>query len=211
MILNSRLTKCIALCLFAAAFVVVQANADVENLVIQNASFEDDYTGWSQGLSGAAAATHDIETEDAIDGSKAALVNITAVTGTNWHVGVIQNLTNLDSGTLYTADFFLKADIDRVISLEVKAAPPLPYANVTGAEINITTEWTEYSHSFTPTVDYPAGAAAQIDFWLGQVTGKVWIDSVRVYEGKKQDRPIENAIEAEGKLLTSWAAIKSSH
>ncbi len=205
-----RSSKFAVLCLFAVAFVVVQANADVENLVIENASFEDDYTGWSQGLSGAAAATHDIETAGVMDGAKAALVNITAVTGTNWHIGVIQNLTNLDSGTLYTADFFLKADIDRVISLEVKAAPPLPYANVTGAEINITTVWTEYSQSFTPTVDYPTDAAAQIAFWLGQAAGQVWIDGVRVYEGAKQDRPT-SSVEAEGKLVTSWAAIKSSH
>ena len=204
-----RLSKCAVLCLFVVAFVVVQANADVDNLVGDNSSFEDDYTDWSEGLSGAAEAVHGIST-DAMDGSKSALIEISAITGTNWHIGTTNNLVNLDSGTLYTADFFAKAEADRVISLELKAAPPLPYAWIGGGDIDITTVWTEYSRTFTPSVDYPVDAAAQICFWVGQTTDNVWLDGVRVYEGDKQDRPT-SSVEAEGKLVTSWAAIKSSH
>ncbi len=206
-----RFTKFAIFFLFAVAFVAVQANAAVENLIIENASFEDDYTGWSQGLSGAAEATHEIDTADVMDGSKAARIDITAVTGTNWHIGTTHNLTVLNAGTQYTADFFAKADVNRVISLELKAAPPLPYAWVGGGDMDITTEWVEYSRSFTPTVDYPEDAAAQICFWVGQVTGQVWIDGVRVYEGGKQDRPVVSAVEAADKLVTTWAAIKGSH
>ena len=207
-----RFTKFAIFFLFAVAFVAVQANADVENLIIENASFEDDYTGWSEGLSGAAEATHEIDTADAMDGSKAARIDITVVTGTNWHVGITQNLIVLNSGTQYTADFFAKADVNRVISLELKAAPPLPYAWVGGSDMDITTEWVEYSSSFTPTVDYPGGEeAAQICFWVGQLVGQVWIDGVRVYEGDKQDRPVVSAVEAADKLVTTWAAIKGSH
>jgi hypothetical protein len=205
--------KCVVLCLFAAVFVIAQANAqdDVENLIIENASFEDDYTGWWQGLTAPAEGAHEIDT-DAKDGGKSARVDITVVSGTNWHVGVVQNLTVLSAGTLYTADFFAKADVNRVISLELKAAPPLPYAWVGGADMDITTEWTEYSNSFTPSVDYPGGEeAAQICFWVGQLEGQVWIDGVRVYEGPKQDRPVESAVEAEGKSVTTWAAIKGSY
>ena len=202
-----RLSKCAVLCLFAIAFVVVQANADVENLIIENASFEEDYQGWWEGLSGGADATHGIDT-DAMDGEKSALIEIRGVTGTNWHIGLTQNLVNLDAGKQYTADFFAKADVNRVISLELKAAPPLPYAWIGGGDIDITPEWTEYSSSFTPTVDYPSDAAAQICFWVGQVTGQVWIDGVRVYEGGKQERPMAS-VQAEGKLITAWAAIKT--
>ncbi len=209
-----RLVKCAVLCLFAVAFVVAQANSDVENLIIGNASFEDGFTGWSQGISGAAQATHEVDTAEAVDGTKSAFITIIAITGTNWHVGTTQNLTNLDSGTQYTADFFAKADVNRVISLELKAAPPLPYAWIGGGDMNITTEWVEYSNSFTPTVDYPGGQAAQICFWVGQVTGEVWIDGVRVYEGGKQDREDvipDISVQAEGKLITKWAVIKSSY
>ena len=46
-----RLGKCAIFCLFAFVFVVVQANADVVNLVIQNSSFEEDYEGWWEGIS----------------------------------------------------------------------------------------------------------------------------------------------------------------
>jgi hypothetical protein len=207
-----RFTKFAIFFLFAVAFVAVQANAAVENLIIENASFEDDYTGWSQGLSGAAEATHEIDTADVMDGSKAARIDITAVTGTNWHIGTTHNLTVLNAGTQYTADFFAKADVNRVISLELKAAPPLPYAWIGGGDMDITTEWVEYSSSFTPTVDYPGGEeAAQICFWVGQLVGQVWIDGVRVYEGGKQGRPVVSAVEAADKLVTTWAAIKGSH
>jgi hypothetical protein len=209
-----RLVKYMALCLFAVTLVVTQANADVENLIIENASFENNYTGWWQGLTAPAQGAHEIDDEDAVDGEKSARITITAVSGTNWHVGITQNLTNLDAGTQYTADFFAKADIKRIISLELKAAPPLPYAWIGGGDVNITTDWVEYSSSFTPSVDYPAGAAAQICFWVGQVEGQVWIDGVRVYEGPKQEREevIPNiSVRAEGKLITTWAVIKSSH
>jgi len=209
-----RFTKFAIFFLFAVAFVVAQANADVENLIIGNASFEDGFTGWSQGISGAAQATHEVDTKEAVDGTNSAFITITAVSGTNWHVGLTQNLTNLDSGTQYTADFFAKADVNRVISLELKAAPPLPYAWIGGGDMNITTEWAEYSSSFTPTVDYPGGAAAQICFWVGQVTGEVWIDGVRVYEGAKEDREDvipDISVRAEGKLITTWVGIKSSY
>jgi hypothetical protein len=205
-----RLSKCAVLCLFAVVFMIVQAKADVDNLIIQNASFEQDYEGWWEGVQGGAVATHEIDTAVVIDGEKSALITITEVTGTNWHIGLTQNLVNLDAGKQYTADFFAKADVNRVISLELKAAPPLAYAWIGGADIDITTEWTEYSNSFTPSVDYPADAAAQICFWVGQVTGKVWIDAVRVYEGAKQDRPV-SSVEAESKLITSWAAIKAGY
>jgi len=209
-----RLTKWALLCLFAVAFVVAQANADVENLIIENASFENDYAGWNKGLSGAAQATHEIDTKEAIDGTKSAFITIIAVTGTAWHVGLTQNLTNLSAGTQYTADFYAKADVNRVIEMELKAAPPLPYAWVGGGNVNVTTEWVEYSSSFTPTVDYPGGAAAQICFWVGQLEGEVWIDGVRVYEGAKADREDvipDISVRAEGKLITTWAVIKSSH
>ncbi len=207
-----RFTKFAIFFLFAVAFVAVQANAAVENLIIENASFEDDYTGWSEGLSGAAEATHEIDTADVMDGSKAARIDITAVTGTNWHIGTTHNLTVLNADTQYTADFFAKADVNRVISLELKAAPPLPYAWIGGGDMDITTEWVEYSSSFTPTVDYPGGEeAAQICFWVGQLVGQVWIDGVRVYEGGKEDRPVVSAVEAADKLVTTWAAIKGSH
>jgi len=207
-----RFTKFAIFFLFAVAFVAVQANAAVENLIIENASFEDDYTGWNEGLSDVAEATHEIDTSDVMDGAKSALIAITVVTGTNWHIGLTQNLIALSAGTQYTADFFAKADVNRVISLELKAAPPLPYAWVGGGDMNITTEWVEYSSSFSPTVDYPGGEeAAQICFWVGQLVGQVRIDGVRVYEGDKQDRPVVSAVEAADKLVTTWAAIKGSH
>ena len=144
--------------------------------------------------------------------SKCAYVDITKVTGTDWHVGLIHSNLTFVQGEKYTVDFFAKADIKRMIALEVKVSPPLPYENITSSDINLTEEWTEYSHTFIPAKDY--AGTAQVDFWLGLMTGEIWLDGVRVYEGDKQDREdvLPNiSVKVEGKLITSWAAIKASH
>jgi len=55
---------------------------------------------------------------------------------------------------------------------------------------------------------------ASLYIWLGQVKGEIWIDGVRLYEGKKQEREEfvpPKSVEAEGKLIATWAAIKATH
>ena len=208
-----RLVKCAILCLFAVAFVVTQANADVVNLVTINSGFESDdvLEGWTTGLSGDAAATHETDA-DTIYGAKAAYINTTNATGTNWHVGLTQNLAPLEAGKTYTLDFFAKANAEREISIEVKRTPGggLPYEGVTSQVYAITGQWTEYFKTFTPSKSYPDenDQTAQVAFWVGQVEGEVWLDSVRVYEGEKQEAPA--SVEADSKLVTTWASIKSS-
>ena len=208
-----RLFKCVVLCLFAIAFVFVQANADVVNLVPTNSGFESDdvLEGWTTGLSGDAVATHGID-EDSIYGAKAAYIDTTNATGTNWHVGLTQNLEPLEANMTYTLDFWAKGNFEREISIEVKRTPGggLPYEGVTSQAYTITDQWTEYFKTFTPSKSYPDenGQTAQVAFWVGQVEGEVWLDSVRVYAGEKQEALA--SVEAGGKLVTTWANIKFS-
>ena len=141
-------------------------------------------------------------------------MDVTEITGTDWHVGLVHDLKTIDMGKMYTLDFFAKADAKRNISLEVKRVPALgAWEGVTSATVNINEEWAEYSKTFTPGKDYPENAS-QICFWFGAVKGEVWLDGVRVYEGEKRDREgeiPEKSVEAEGKLLTAWAAVKARY
>lgn len=210
MILHISLTKCVFVGLFVLVFAVVQAGAqdDIE-IVNVNPSFENGFEGWGNYINAAASAIFDVD-KDAFEGKQCAYMDIDKVSGTNWHVGLTQDGLTLDANETYTVDFFAKADAKRVISLELKRSPALgDWEGITSEDINITEEWTEYSHTFTCVKDYDQGALFAL--WFGQVKGDVWIDGVRVYWGDKQDREevVEKSVKANGKLITQWAVIKA--
>jgi len=214
MISHVLLSKYAILCLLAFTFIVAQANADELELINMNPSFEEvpNFNLWEQYVNPPASAIFDID-KDAIEGKQCAHIDVGNVSGTNWHVGLTQDGLTLEAGQMYTADFLAKADAKRIIALEVKRSPGQgDWEGITEIDINITDEWAEYSHSFTPGKDYKQ--TAFLGFWLGQVKGEIWIDGVRLYEGKKQEREEfvpPKSVEAEGKLIATWAAIKATH
>lgn len=220
MISYARLSKGAVLCLFAVAFVAAQGNAqdELESVLGDNGDFEMGFENWWQGIQGGAAAMMEIDTRDAIEGRQCAYVDVTEVTGTDWHVGLTHDLVILEANETYTFDFFAKANDTRLISIEVKRTPGggLPYEGVTSEDYIINEEWGEYFKTFVPQKDYPDenGQTAQVCFWVGQVEGEVWLDGVRVYWGQKQDRDDvlpDISVQAEGKLVTAWAAIKTRY
>ena len=220
MISCKRLSKCAILYLFTIAFVASYGNAqdDLENVLGDNTSFEMGFDNWWQGIQGGAAAIMEIDTKEVIDGRQCAYIDISAVTGTNWHVGLTHDLLELEANETYTFDFFAKADITREISVELKRTPGggLPYEGITSENYTINEEWDEYFKTFVPLKDYPDenGQPAQICFWVGQVEGEVWLDGVRVYWGERQARDDivpDISVHAEGKLITSWARIKANY
>lgn len=207
------LNKCAVVCLFAFAVIAAQANADELELINLNPSFEEvpDFNHWSQYINAAAGAMFDID-KDAIEGKYCAHIDVVKISGTNWHVGLTQDGLTVEAGQMYTVDFFAKADAKRIIALEMKRSPGQgDWEGITSSDITITDEWAEYSHTFTPGKEYKQ--AAFFGFWLGQVKGEVWIDGVRLYEGKKQGRDLipEKSVDANGKLITRWADIKAIH
>lgn len=220
MISYARLSKGAILCLFAVAFVAAQGNAqdELESVLGDNGDFEMGFENWWQGIQGGAAALMEINTRDAIEGRQCAYVDVTTVTGTDWHVGLTHDLVILEANETYTFDFFAKASDTREISIEVKRTPGggLPYEGVTSENYTINEEWGEYFKTFVPQKDYPDenGQPAQVCFWIGQVEGEVWLDGVRVYWGQKQDRDDvlpDISVQAQGRLVTAWAAIKTRY
>jgi len=211
MTLYSWLSRCIIMSLFL--FIIFNVNAqDGPELINLNSSFEDGFIGWEQYIDAAAGANFDIS-KDAIEGKECAHAKVTKISGTNWHVGLTQDGLTLRAGQYHTVDFFAKADVKRIISIELKRSPGLgDWEGITDLDLTITEEWDEYSHNFTPGKDYKQ--AALFAFWLGQEKGDVWVDGVRIYEGKKQERKeltLPKSVMADGKLVTVWAMIKTSN
>lgn len=214
MYLCKWLSRYAIVCLLGFVFITAQVNAQGElELLNTNPNFEEDFKDWSQYINAAAAAIFEIDKNDAIEGEKCVHIEVTNVSGTNWHVGLTQDGLTLKAGKMHTVDFFAKADAKRIIDLEFKRSSAQgDWEGITSAPVNITDQWEEYSHSFTPAKDYKQ--AAFFGFWLGQVKGEIWIDSARIYEGKKQERQEivpPKSVQREGKLVTAWAAIKSTY
>ena len=212
MISYGWLSRSAIVCLIVLAFIPARVLALGElELINQNPSFEEDYTGWEQYIDAAAGAVFDISKE-AFEGKKCAHINVTKISGTNWHVGLTQGNLTLEAGQMYTADFLARADAKRIITIEVKRQPGLgDWEGITEQDTIISDKWDDYFVTFTPAKDYDK--AAFLAFWLGQEKGNVWIDGARLYEGKKQERQgivSPKNVGANGKLITLWAAIKAN-
>jgi hypothetical protein len=200
----------VTLCLFGFVFMVVPANADeLENLIDQNPGFEENFSGWSQQIAGGAVAVFDID-RDSIEGKRCVHADVLEVTGSRWHVGLYYENLTLEEGQKYTVDFFARADANRSIAAQAKALPPNHV--ISTGEIDINGEWKEYSHTFTSDGDYPGNGL--VAFWLGEAKAEIWIDGVRMYKGEKRTREEatpERGIDAECKLIFTWAAVKTCY
>jgi hypothetical protein len=210
----------LALCLVVIT-VTAYAQDDVENLIL-NPSFEDDTDiltadpAWSSWFSaGNAAVEFSFDDEEAIDGVMSVKAEILQSSATNWHIGFTQTDLRLDSGQEYTLTFWAKAAEERPLGMEVKREPGgMDWQGVTGNDYIITTEWAEYTQSFTPEIDYPEenGLPAQLCFWLAEKEITIWFDFVHIYEDEyieiEPSGKVRKAVRPAGKLAVTWAGIK---
>jgi len=172
---------------------------------MQNGDFEAGADPWEFYVNEPDAEA-DVQVVDTggIIGSKCVHANITTTAGTNWHVGVTQDNVTVMSGQTYTASVFLKADKDRMASLEVKRSPSEGgWEGISEADFNIGTEWAEYHVTFVPGKDYPD--TAFLGIWIAQETGEVWVDGIRLDLGEYSAAA---SVEPSSKLTTTWGSLK---
>lgn len=192
--------------IFALSFALVLVCAYAYAGELLNGDFEAGMDPWSEYINSAATATVTLVDTGGIIGSRCIHANITATSGTNWHVGVTQDAVTVMAGKTYTAALFLKADKARQASLEMKRSPSEGgWEGITGADFDITTQWAEYYTTFTPTKDYPDTAFFGV--WIAQVTGEVWVDGCRLSEGEYSPAA---AVEPASKLTTTWGSLKAN-
>lgn len=177
---------------------------EVENIA-RNPSFEDGVAQWQLLITAPAAAEWEVE-DEGVSG-ECVHINVTAVTGTDWHVEIHQSAQALEAGQTYTFNFWGK-------TADVPSRPVGPGIEGIGASdwwevFNITEEWQEFSRTWVQSLN----GSATIHFGLGQVKGDVWLDHIRLYEGDYQepdlDQPKEQLVQLRGKLVTTWGDIKA--
>ncbi len=147
---------------------------------IVNPGFEDPITApwrfWANTGAGCqASVSRDATT--AVKGSFSARIDVTATTGTDWHVDFNQNPHNLVEKAVYDLTFWAKADRLRTLTLGASknAAPWTNYG--LWQQVTLGPTWQPY------TVTFEANATvsdARIQFFAGAVTGTVWLDNVQL-------------------------------
>jgi hypothetical protein len=149
--------------------------------IIENGGFEDELdTTWrlSANASTGCAATLTRDPSDAAVGAVSARVEVTATSGTDWHVSLVQYDRSLEGGELYELAFWAKADAPRPIRVSAQKEGPDWRGYGLSRSVSIDTAWQEHRIAFTAT---ETADDARIQFFLGATTGTVWLDDVRLY------------------------------
>ncbi len=143
-----------------------------------NGEFDSGINDWqlSYGAAGT-SATMKIDSNSVISGRNSCQVNLSQVSGTNWHIQLYQWL-QIYKGRKYTITFKAKASSTKVIDVVIQKGDS-PYTIYLDKVHTLTTA----IQSFTDTVTINANDQAQFKFFLGSTgTVQVWIDEVTITE-----------------------------
>ena len=184
-----------------------------ENLV-ENGDFEQDTAAWT--LEDGACCGRggqyqwEIDKKNVKRGNKALKVIGVKATGTDWHAKVRHETTSMRAGKDYTVVFWARSEKPREVSLSLQMQHD-PWTFYQGGKFLLEgPEWKEYSLTFRATADVDR------DMWVGLAIAQsdvtFWIDDFRFFEGELKDeigREEKFAVDAQGKLSTTWGRLKS--
>ncbi len=143
---------------------------------LRNAGFEAGLDGWTRNLISGAQGAFSAVSEGAYEGAQAARVQVTGVTGTNWHVQLLQRGLTVEAGRRYEVSFAVRSTPGfRVQVVLQKDIAPFTFYEDLGT-YSPTGEWQVIRASFRSNVT-DAGNT-QLVFNLGAATGTVWLDAV---------------------------------
>jgi hypothetical protein len=144
---------------------------------VLNGEFDEGTNNWHLSTFAAGAtANMQIDQGSVISGSNSCKVNISSVTGTDWHIELWQWLS-INSGRKYKITFKAKSSTTKTITLGIQQAAS-PYAIYLGKAHTLTTT----VQTFTDSVTINTADQAKLEFFLGSSTATVWIDEVSIIE-----------------------------
>jgi len=163
---------------------------------ILNGEFNNGTQGWNLSTyDPGATALMKIDTNSIVSGSNSCAVELSEVTGTEWHIQLWQGLP-IYPGHKYTITFKAKASADRsiILALQEGAAPHTTYLYKAH---NLTTQ----VQTFTDEVTINTMDQAQLQFYLGSSTASVWIDAVSIVDSSSSANGIDEQAEIAKNLL----------
>jgi hypothetical protein len=150
--------------------------------IMENGGFEDaiayPWSFWSNTTEGC-VATVSRDTADRVEGAASARIDISSTSGEAWHIELAQRDRAWTEGTGYDVVFQAKSDVARFITLSAQKGSP-DWSNYgLHQRVAIGTDWEEHTVSFTAN---ETTTESRVQFMVGETTGTVWLDDVRVYE-----------------------------
>lgn len=135
---------------------------------------------WSETSEGY-AASYWRDTTTAAEGNSSAKIMITQAGGTNWKINLSVEPTALTTGQDYTLSFWAKASAPRPVDAWVQQNSDPWTGWLDFAPFDLGTTWKYYEVS-----GIASGSAEPIfQIGMGQKTGTVWIDGVRLQQGSR--------------------------
>ena len=140
-----------------------------------NGDFESGETGWELiNFVGSAFGALSIDTTAAIGGSNSARVDVSATTGTNWHIQLRQPLT-VKAGKLYAIEYSAKADQQTTMEtwLQQDHSPFLGYAQETvslNGDIQTFRDTAVVDTDDTVFMTFMVGNSGLATFWIDDVS-----------------------------------------
>ena len=128
------------------------------------------------------SATLALDSTTAASGTASARVDVAQARGTDWQVSFSFEPVEVVSGTEYTLSFWAKADRVRTIDAWAQQASPPWDTYLWFGSFSLTTTWRFYEVAGVATGTDPE---AILHFGLGEVTGTVWLDGVRLQVGNR--------------------------
>jgi hypothetical protein len=132
---------------------------------------------WRLSASSGCAARLIRQTTDAPEGAACARVDISAATGTDWHIEFAQYNRSLRQGVTYDFSFRARSSATRPITLGAQKSSPDWRGYGLWQRLWLTNEWQTFTVPFTASETV---SDARLQFFLGDSTNTVWIDDVRL-------------------------------
>lgn len=147
--------------------------------ILTNGELNNGTTDWNLYTQSDNVANLSIDNSSQLSGTNSALVNISSVTGTDWHVQFVQTGKSIIAGKNYNISFEAKAAADRTVSVMIQRQGP-PYTVYWWREIQLSTITSTYSFDFTVDSTNVDNTGFYIN--LGETTQNVWIDNLAFQE-----------------------------
>jgi hypothetical protein len=104
-------------------------------------------------------------------------VDITATTGTDWHIEFAQYSRSLTQGVTYDFSFRARSSGARPITVGAQKSSPDWRSYGLSRELSLTDQWQAFTLPFTANETV---SDARLQFFLGESTNTVWLDDVRL-------------------------------
>ncbi len=165
------------------------SNGSFENSPVTERADTLAVEGWTFELQDTGEATFAIVDDTVKDGNRALRVDVTTQGNNQWSIQAINELFPVEPGIDYTFSAWARTNINGTTANFTVGNPAFnEFGRIGSDQVNLTTEWQEFSFQFQVGANDTVGRAPIHFSFADNVGQSIWIDSVRI------QKPIEPEI-----------------